>query len=581
MRGLLSGGVWGLVLGSVAVLTASLVNETPAGNTPPAAPQVTAPQSAEQSTPNSETPQSVAVADETSASTPVSRVVAPDSTQARIEADTTPATLPTAGGEVEAPQAPRIGDAPELVATAEEPVSPNPQSVAPQIPVAEDDLVVATAPAALPQPVIVVVEEPEVVAEELAEAIDPSDTPESVAPEAPVVSEIEVATVEEAPEATPEATVEAIAEVIEDVEVDAPSEDVTEELPTLETVIAEITREEAQESEVEEALVAPAVVADADDEISEDVIEVAPETNGPAATGDESVAETTAESETDIAIEPENVVKPAVVALIPESSPSLPSGDASVTVNRLTVGDDAAEEITITAEDTPSGADVGPATERYGMQVSNPDGKPTIAVVLVDDGSFAGAIPALAGIPFPITVVLNPSQADATEKMLAYRAAGIEVAIRADLPEGATPTDVEIYFEAAFAALPETVAVLDVGGNLANNGKAAIEQAIAAVSADGRGLVTVSRGLNTTLRTAETEGVPTGVVYRDLDSDGQDARVIRRFMDQAAFRARQESGVVLLGRVRADTISALILWGTANRARQVALVPVTTIFTDP
>ena len=581
MRGLLSGGVWGLVLGSVAVLTASLVNETPAGNTPPAAPQVTAPQSAEQSTPNSETPQSVTVADETSASTPVSRVVAPDSTQARIEADTTPAALPSAGGEVEAPQAPRIGDAPEVVATAEEPVLPNPQSVAPQIPVAEDDLVVATAPAALPQPVIVVVEEPEVVAEELAEAIDPSITPESVAPEAPVVSEIEVATVEEAPEATPEATVEAIAEVIEDVEVDAPSEDVTEELPTLETVIAEITREEAQESEVEEALVAPAVVADADDEISEDVIEVAPETNGPAATGDESVAETTAESETDIAIEPENVVKPAAVALIPESSSSLPIGDASVTVNRLTVGDDAAEEITITAEDAPSGTDVGPATERYGMQVSNPDGKPTIAVVLVDDGSFAGAIPALAGIPFPITVVLNPSQADATEKMLAYRAAGIEVAIRADLPEGATPTDVEVYFEAAFAALPETVAVLDVDGNLANNGKATIEQAIAAVSADGRGLVTVSRGLNTTLRTAETEGVPTGVVYRDLDSDGQDARVIRRFMDQAAFRARQESGVVLLGRVRADTISALILWGTANRAEQVALVPVTSIFTDP
>ena len=114
--------------------------------------------------------------------------------------------MPTAGGEVEAPQAPRIGDAPELVATAEEPDLPNPQSVAPQIPVAEDDLVVATAPAALPQPVIVVVEEPEVVAEELAEAIDPSITPESVAPEAPVVPEIEVATVEEAPEATPEAT---------------------------------------------------------------------------------------------------------------------------------------------------------------------------------------------------------------------------------------------------------------------------------------------------------------------------------------------------------------------------------------
>ena len=67
------------------------------------------------------------------------------------------------------------------------------------------------------------------------------------------------------------------------------------------------------------------------------------------------------------------------------------------------------------------------------------------------------------------------------------------------------------------------------------------------------------------------------VDVRDLDAEGQDARVIRRFLDQAAFRARQESGVVMLGRVRPDTISALILWGTANRAGQVALVPVSAV----
>jgi len=48
-------------------------------------------------------------------------------------------------------------------------------------------------------------------------------------------------------------------------------------------------------------------------------------------------------------------------------------------------------------------------------------------------------------------------------------------------------------------------------------------------------------------------------------------------MDQAAFKARQESGVVLLGRVRPDTISALNLWGNANRAGQVAMAPVTAV----
>ena len=83
-------------------------------------------------------------------------------------------------------------------------------------------------------------------------------------------------------------------------------------------------------------------------------------------------------------------------------------------------------------------------------------------------------------------------------------------------------------------------------------------------------------------RAAEQAGVPSGVVYRDLDADDQDARIVRRFVDQAAFRARQASdgeGVVLVGRVRPDTISALILWGTANNDDQVAFVPVSTVLT--
>jgi polysaccharide deacetylase 2 family uncharacterized protein YibQ len=87
----------------------------------------------------------------------------------------------------------------------------------------------------------------------------------------------------------------------------------------------------------------------------------------------------------------------------------------------------------------------------------------------------------------------------------------------------------------------------------------------------------VSRGLNTALRAAAEQGVPTGVIYRNLDGEGQGARVIRRFMDQAAFRARQDGGVVLLGQIRGETISALIQWGAANRASQVALVPISKV----
>ena len=48
------------------------------------------------------------------------------------------------------------------------------------------------------------------------------------------------------------------------------------------------------------------------------------------------------------------------------------------------------------------------------------------------------------------------------------------------------------------------------------------------------------------------DGVAAATLFRDFDKDGQDARVIRRFLDQAAFRARQDGSVVMLGRVRAE-----------------------------
>jgi polysaccharide deacetylase 2 family uncharacterized protein YibQ len=67
-------------------------------------------------------------------------------------------------------------------------------------------------------------------------------------------------------------------------------------------------------------------------------------------------------------------------------------------------------------------------------------------------------------------------------------------------------------------------------------------------------------------------------VFRDFDGKGQGATVIRRFLDQAAFRASQEEdGVIMVGRLRPDTISALLLWGLQDRASSVALAPVSAV----
>ena len=83
--------------------------------------------------------------------------------------------------------------------------------------------------------------------------------------------------------------------------------------------------------------------------------------------------------------------------------------------------------------------------------------------------------------------------------------------------------------------------------------------------------------MNTAQKLALRNGVPALPVFRDFDGAGQTPTVMRRFLDQAAFRARQEGGVIMLGRVRPDTISALLLWGLQDRANRVALAPVSAV----
>jgi len=172
---------------------------------------------------------------------------------------------------------------------------------------------------------------------------------------------------------------------------------------------------------------------------------------------------------------------------------------------------------------------------------------------------------------------LDPTMPDAVQLMENYRRDGFEVAVIAKLPEGALPSDVEVTFENVFSNFSEAIALLDMGTGGLQNDRAVTEQAMQLLADEGRGFITASQGLNTAVRAAEQAGVAEAEIYRDLDSDGQDARVVRRFIDQAAFQARRESGVVLVGRVRPDTISALILWGTVNQNDQVAVVPVSQI----
>lgn len=209
----------------------------------------------------------------------------------------------------------------------------------------------------------------------------------------------------------------------------------------------------------------------------------------------------------------------------------------------------------------------------FSEPFDNPEDRPLMSIVLIDDAGSVGA-EALAEFPYPLSFAIDPGDPDAAAKMAARRSAGFEVLMLADLPRAATPQDAETALEVWRSRLPEAVAILE-GVETGVQGNRPLADQVAAMAASaGYGLVTQNSGLNTVQKLALQDGVPAGVVFRDFDGAGQDPRAIRRFLDQAAFRAGQEGAVIMLGRLRPDTISALLLWGLQDRAARVALAPV-------
>ncbi|SMX48409.1 polysaccharide deacteylase family 2 protein [Maliponia aquimaris] len=217
---------------------------------------------------------------------------------------------------------------------------------------------------------------------------------------------------------------------------------------------------------------------------------------------------------------------------------------------------------------------------RFAADVEVPADVPRMAIVLIDEGTGPLGPEGLESFPFPVSFAIPPSHPKAAEAAAGYRRLGFEVLALAALPEGATAGDVEVTLAGVVGAVPEAVAVLeDPAGGLQENREVS-DQVATYLGASGHGLVMQPKGLNTAQKLALKDGVPAVTLFRDFDGEGQDTGAIRRTLDQASFRARQEGGVVMLGRLRADTISALVLWGLQDRSGTITLVPVSTVLSE-
>ena len=272
------------------------------------------------------------------------------------------------------------------------------------------------------------------------------------------------------------------------------------------------------------------------------------------------------------------------IPTVPEEEPSSTIGNLAegVATGRLPSVTDEPEVI---AEDTAEIIEVEtpalPAIQANAAVFENPDDKPLMSIVLIDDGSSPIGLTALASFPYPLSFAVDSGWSGAGAAMKGYRDAGFEVLALANLPEGAQPSDTEIAMQTILAAVPEAVAIMEGTGSGLQSNRDAAEQLAPILLETGHGLLLFPNGLDTAQKLISREGVPAETVFRDFDAKGQSATVIRRFLDQAALKAgRGETGVIMVGRLRADTISALLLWGLQDRASRVALAPISAVLTE-
>ena len=474
----------------------------------------------------------------------------------------TPPSAPATEGAVPAetaaaPLAPATEAAPEPVAAEAASPQPAPESQ-PEAAVIPPPLVSAEAPAAAPQP-------------EVPPAPEAPAAPEETAPEVPSLASLAPPAAADSGAAPPDAPQEA--------PLPPPTEAPGEELAMAETAPPAPRLPEPA---------APAPDADRPGAPLAPAAETAPATPDlpppPPLTREEEAL--LRPGPDDAAAVP--AVEPAPPAeTVPPPAPGLDDTASGVITGRLPrIGD--APDATATegadpgaTAETPDPAldDTLPPLQRFARPFENPDGKPLFAILLEDRGGEVDR-PALAALDLPLTIVIDPLAEGAAERAAQWRAGGQEVVMTlADLPDGATPGDLEQILQALSQRLPEAVAVIDPDGRGFQSDRRLSGQLVAILAGQGRGLVTLDQGLNAADQVARREDLAATTVFRRFDPDEAAGPGVKRYLDRAVFRAAQEGKVAVIGTLRPETVAGLLEWSVEGRASSVAIAPITALMT--
>lgn len=218
------------------------------------------------------------------------------------------------------------------------------------------------------------------------------------------------------------------------------------------------------------------------------------------------------------------------------------------------------------------------ALSRYAVPFEPAPGKPLFSVILLEAEEGGLDRETLTTFTFPVTFAVDPGRPDAAEAIKTYRDAGFEVVLLAtDLPEGATPRDLEITLAPRLDTLPGSVAVMDLPTGGLGADRQLLRQLMSMLKDSGHGIISYDRGLNAAEQIASVAGVPGALVFRELDTAQESVPTIRRYLDRAAFKALQDGQVIMVGRSYPATVTALFSWAIEGKGAEMSMAPVSAI----
>jgi len=264
------------------------------------------------------------------------------------------------------------------------------------------------------------------------------------------------------------------------------------------------------------------------------------------------------------------------------SAPELRRGDQTAPKEETTeanvptdqTNDTSLEQVSVDAIETE--APYGKAIDLYGRDAVSDDGKPMLSVVLLTDQLNAIDPNLVQALPIPVSFAVDPTNPAAESLLISLRQLEQEAVILTDLPSQAVVQDVDIALTALLDLLPQTIGIIERQVGALQQSRDVMLHLPEVLNRTGHGLIVYEKGLNTLAKEAVKAGTPVATIYRDLDGAGQNERTIRRFLDGAAFRAANNPSdpIVVLARLRPETMSAILIWALQDRAQKTSVVPV-------